>query len=348
MIKSSPECGLHDDPLAPDRRVVRDHLHDVTKVQVEVLLEDNRRAVWHQPESEFNSYEPFRAGRAEQYTKVQSTLDAFPELDGLATTYVTTLNSPSRYEKPILRNPFIPVGEYGRAPARRLLHGILDTLAMHELHHDAISSLATTTRERNSAVRYHTFQGNAMQDAEKGSAVTTQVGIVSVGQALALLTMDRVEGTTWDDLAREIVESELLTEFVRRIGPNLLPQMIIYGHFKHLPVRRVGGAYLALSADLKRVADINKKQFSHDHVDAQKAAPLLFEELKVAHEKGSCPASLREAVESNHRVLSSGTTCPAANRGGEITQVARRILEVAAYAPRAVVAEPINNFLRHH
>lgn len=333
MTEHGLPCHLHGDLLQSDKRIVRNHLQGLTEDQTAILLADSKDPPLDY-EPVIGEYSTYREYNAKRYEEVQHSLDAFRELDGHLTNYVTTTSSPSRYTNPILSRPFVPIGEYGTEPARRLLHGVLGMLAVHEQKHEAIVSLASSTKERSAAVRFHTFQGNINQDSERGFGILTQIGIVSIGQALATLTIERVHNTSWSDLAQEVVDEELLTEFVRRIGMGLLPQMIVYGRYKRQPVFRIGDCLL-LSPGIKAVTQINRRQVRRTAAEAEERASLLDQEFAKASQSGIREDILQIllALDINHVILSSGTTCPAANQDGEITQIARRILEMAAIAP---------------
>ncbi len=177
-----------------------------------------------------------------------------------------------------------------------------------------------TTPEKEHAVLTHTFEGLVHNSVADGLNITSQQGLVSIAQSLALLTVQKVEGYEWDELVNKVVDEEILTEFARSIGLGVLPSFMLYGRFIDNP--------LSLQDDKLRLAHNLREEIKPSRLKtlaSSKEAALALEQAAQ-----TAPQSEEELKELRllQLVAFEGVTCPAANRGGEITQLAQFLLHL--------------------
>jgi|GEM_PF-3545413 len=328
MIDKFPTCSLHDYGQTPDRAGVRKKLSALTKEVVDVIASIDDDSAQTEYPVMIGSYRDHIDQHKPTFDRVM-TLPAFANAGGRFTEYVTS-NTSSRYDKPILAAPLIPVGEYGLEPASRLLIGAVRALEMAEIGDEKIKEIARQSDTSQQVILHHTFQGHINEDAETGLAITIQQGIISTAQAIALLTAERIQGKEWEDLAISLVETDRITEFARRIGPGLLPYLVIFGRYiKDSVALRDGSPYLR--PEFHAEARVNRDGFRATAESAQRRLGEISLNLSEVHLNDDPETTVRKLeaeYRTQHLTASGGTTCPAANRQGEITETARLILHL--------------------
>jgi hypothetical protein len=329
MIDKFPTCSLHNYDQTPDRAGVRKQLSVLTKEVVNIITNTDMEGDPTQIEYPvaIGSYSDHINQHKPTFDRVMD-LPAFANAKGRFTEYVTS-NTSSRYDKPILTAPFIPIGEYGLGPASRLLIGTVKALEMAEIGDEKIKEIARQSDTSQQVILHHTFQGHINEDAETGLAIITQQGIISTAQSMALLTAERVQGEEWEDLVTNLVETDRITEFARRIGPGLLPYLVTFGRYIKNPVAlRDGAPYLR--PEFNAEARVNRDGFRTTAESAQKKLGEISLNLSKAHlyHDSKAVRELEAEYRTHHLTASGGTTCPAANRQGEITETARLILRL--------------------
>lgn len=327
MIDKFPICSLHDYDQTPDRAGVRRQLSVLTKEVVGVITSIDDDPTQIEYPVAIGSYRDYIDQHKPTFDRVMD-LPAFANAGGRFMEYVTS-NTSSRYDKPILTAPFIPIGEYGLEPASRLLIGTVKALEMAERGDKKIKEIARQSDTSQQVILYHTFQGHINEDAEIGLAIITQQGIISTAQSIALLTAERVQGEEWEDLAISLVETDRITEFARRIGPGLLPYLVTFGRYIKDPIALKDNVPY-LTSEFNAEARVNRDGFRTTAELAQKRLGEIFLNLSKVHlnDGFTIARELEAEYRARHLIASGSTTCPAANRQGEITETARLILRL--------------------
>lgn len=334
MIERVANCSFHDTEQELDRANVRRHLRTVTREVLNTVTDVGEDRTFAEFAISIGSYSDYTAKNTPMFDRIMK-LPTFANAKGRFDEYVTS-NTSSLYDKPILNSPFIPVGEYGQGVASRLLVGTVRALELVQDKDQRIREIALQSPINQEVILNHTFQGHITGDAEKGLAILTQQGIISTAQSLALLTAQRIQGEDREDLAAKLVEADRVTEFARRIGPGLLPYLAIFGRYITDPIKTRGGVPY-ITPELMSEVRVNRDGARVAAEDAQRKLGEISLRLTAALTEGDpeLAKSLQESYYTEHLIAFSGTTCPAANRQGEITETARLILQLMPKKNRA-------------
>lgn len=291
-------CPVHTENATIDRGVIRKRL-DVT-FQAGFDIVPSRI----EPAPVVVSVEEYIHNTEELAIPPIAALDPRHEI----ATYATA-STEARHRTSDLIAPHIPIGEHGPALASHLLTGTVRTINTIEQSYPDLQEIAVATPDRQATLRYHTFQGIEREDSAAALVINMQQGVLAAAQALALLSVQEVPGYDGERLVQELVDRDLVTQLARAIGSGVVSQLVRHGQTLESPlIVRDGSVHF--STALKAYTDKTRE------VSRQKA--IQARQSPSVHD-------VTDAI--THLLAYSGTTCPAANRGRQIQQSARLVLD---------------------
>jgi hypothetical protein len=202
----------------------------------------------------------------------------------------------------MITNIIIPVGEYGEDFAQQLAQTtglIMDSCVSNPI---AVASGETATRGNERLLRAYTARGHDSSTVSGESTATTlREGILSVGQVLAQLTSQKVDGFE-DPLAllESVIAAGLVEKLTRSVSSGIIGPISL------------SGSYLR-----------NIIEFNNDSLQLNPALKTTFELLR---ERQALESETNFSDKNTKGSKLTGTVCPVAGKNEGVRQVAEAFL----------------------
>jgi hypothetical protein len=212
--------------------------------------------------------------------------------------FKATAHEPGSNVSTMMTNIVIPVGEYGDAFARALIQTTAAIMDSCSSDSEIVAAATAATKGHEQVLGKYTARGHDSPDVDgKTTATTLREGILSVGQVLAQLTSQKVEG--YDDpivLLESIVASGLVEELTRTVPSGIIGPLSLSGSYLNTIIERSEEG-LVLSPGLKTtLAMLRERQVLHSK--------------SVFHDKNLQGSKL------------TGTICPVAGKNKGLRRIA--------------------------